>query len=278
MDFQHKRVIITGASSGIGAELARQLAAQNTRLVLAARRVDRLEEVAQSCRSLGSEVHLVPTDVADPEQCKAMVEQAVNAWGGIDVLIANAGVTMQVLFEDITDISLFEKIMRINYLGSVYCTYYALPHLKESQGAIVAVSSLTGKAGIPTRTAYSASKHAMHGFFDSLRVELMGSGIQITIVCPGFVESEVRYSALMGDGSQSGFDPQADAPNTMSTAECAQIIISAAEKGKREEVMTTRGKLGRYLRLLMPNAIDKMTRRAMGLDQGRSHHEPPPAR
>lgn len=266
MNFQNKRVIITGASSGIGAELARQLAAQNTRLALAARRVDRLEEVAEVCRSLGSEVLLVPTDVADSEQCQTLVNQTVDAWGGLDILIANAGVSMQVLFEDITDISLFEKIMRINYLGAVYCTYYALPHLKENQGAIIAVSSLTGKGGVPTRTAYSASKHALHGFFDSLRVELMGSNVQITIVCPGFVESEVRYNALQGDGSQSGFDHQAGAADTMSTTECARIIISAAEKGKREEVMTTRGKLGRYLRLIMPNTVDKITRRALGLD------------
>jgi NAD(P)-dependent dehydrogenase (short-subunit alcohol dehydrogenase family) len=202
-EFKDAVVIITGASSGIGKELALQLAEQGAQLVLAARSADLLEQVADECRAKGAAAAAeavavaVPTDVTEIEQCRKLVGQAVANYGRIDMLVNNAGTTMWARLEEVKDLSIYEKIMRANYLGSVYCTYFALPYLKQSRGRIVGISSLTGKAGVPTRSGYAASKHAMAGFFDSLRIELAGSGVSVTMAYPGFVATGVRRVALV---------------------------------------------------------------------------------
>ncbi len=167
-----KVVIITGASKGIGAELARQLAAKGAKLVLAARGEQELEAVAAECRKRGAEVIAVRADVAIERDCQAVVAGAVTAFGRLDALVNNAGATMWARFEDVQDMSILERIMQVNYMGAVYCTHHALPFLRESKGLIVGISSLAGRTGVPTRTGYSAAKHAMTGFFDSLRIEL----------------------------------------------------------------------------------------------------------
>jgi short-subunit dehydrogenase len=160
-------------------------------------------------------------------------------------------------FEEIKDTGLFEKIIKVNYLGSVYCTYHALPYLKKSGGRLVAVSSLTGKTGVPTRTAYAASKHAMAGFFDSLRVELMGSGVSVTVVYPGFVATEVRERALGADGKPLG-QSHLDEGAVMSAEKCADIILKTAAKRKRECVMGAKAKIGMWLKLIAPGLVDKI--------------------
>ena len=170
--FHENVVIITGASSGIGRELAHQLAERGAWLCLAARDTDRLEAVADLCAHRSGRAIAVPTDVAQRQQCEDLVARTVEEFGRLDTLINNAGITMWALFEELQDLEPLERIMQVNYFGSVYCTYAALPHLKESQGRLVAVASLTGKAGVPTRSGYAASKHAMVGFFDTLRIEL----------------------------------------------------------------------------------------------------------
>ena len=144
-----KVVVVTGASQGIGKALCLELAAQRPRLVLAARDAAALEAVAAECRARGAETLVVPTDVADEAACRALVERAVERFCGVDVLVNNAGMGMLARFEDVTDLSLYERLMRVNYLGSVYPTFYALPHLKRSRGQIVAVSSLAGLNGRP---------------------------------------------------------------------------------------------------------------------------------
>jgi NAD(P)-dependent dehydrogenase (short-subunit alcohol dehydrogenase family) len=141
--FENLSVIITGASSGIGRELSRQLAAQGARVILAARQAEKLGELADECKVLGGQALVVPADVTDPDQCRGLVDRTVEAFGRLDMLVNNAGTTMWARFDEVTDLSIFEKLMRVNYLGSVYCTYYALPHLKQSKGRIVGVSSLT---------------------------------------------------------------------------------------------------------------------------------------
>jgi len=161
--------VITGASEGIGAELARQLAhthQSQAQLVLAARTAANLASVAQACREAQAQVLVVPTDVSDPAQCRALIEQAVQQFGGIDTLINNAGVSAHALFSDVRseDLHWYESVMRTNFWGSVWCTHAALPHLQARRGRIVAVSSLAGLVGVPGRTAYSASKFAMNGF------------------------------------------------------------------------------------------------------------------
>ncbi|HVO30776.1 MAG TPA: SDR family oxidoreductase [bacterium] len=261
LSFAQKRVLITGASSGIGAELARQLAAEKARVVLAARRADRLDEVAKECRALGGEAHVVTADVTQEADCKRMVEQTVAALGGLDLLIVNAGNSMWALFEDITDLSIFRKLMETNYLSAVYTTYYALPHLKASKGRIVAMSSLTGKTGVPTRTAYSASKHAMNGFFDSLRAELWKSGVTVTVVCPNFVKTEIRERAFAADGKPLRENPLGDERDSMTAEECARITLAGVRRGKREVIMTAAGKIGKYLKPFAPGLIDAIARK-----------------
>ena len=260
--FNDNVVIITGASSGIGKELALQLAKQGALLSLAARDIKRLEEVAEECMKSGAEVIAVQTDVTEKEQCKNLIEKTAAEFGRINTLINNAGISMWAKFDEIKDLDLFKKIMDVNYLGSVYCTYYALPYLKKSDGRIVAVSSLTGKVGVPTRTAYSASKHAMIGFFDSLRIELMDTNVSVTVINPGFVTSEVRERALGVDGKPVG-KSHLDESKIMSAEECAKQIIDAAAKRKRELVMTTRAKIGMWIKLIYPKLVDKTSLKAI---------------
>jgi short-subunit dehydrogenase len=260
--FAGNAVVLTGASSGIGRELAVQLAGQGALLTLAARRADLLEQVAAECRRRGGQAAVQETDVTREDACEALVERAAREYGRIDTLIVNAGRTMWSLFADLETLAPFEEIMRVNYFGSVYCTYYALPHLLESRGRIVAVSSLTGKTGVPTRSGYAASKHAMNGFFDTLRSELGGTGVSVTVACPDFVATETRERAFGADGEPIGESPVQEA-KVMSAEECARRIVAGAASRKRELVMSARGKLGMWLKLVAPGLIDGIARRAI---------------
>jgi len=261
-----KVVAITGASKGIGAELARQLAAKGAKLVLAARNEAELDEVAKACRALGSSVVNVRADVSLERDCQAIVAGAVLAFGRLDVLVNNAGISMWARFEDIEDLSILERIMQVNYMGAVYCTRHALPHLRQSGGLLVGVASLAGKVGVPTRTGYSASKHAMTGFFDSLRIELDGSGVDVTMIYPGFVSTGIRENAAGPDGKPIQVSPVKEG-EVMSVEACAARIVTAIERREREVVMTARGKIGLWLKLVAPGLIDRIARRA--IEQGR---------
>ena len=262
--FRGLAVVITGASTGIGRELALQLARQGARLALAARDAARLDEVAGECRALGATALAIPTDVGEETQCRALIERTVAELGGVDVLVNNAGIGMWARFDEMTELSAFERIMRVNYLGSVYCTFYALPHLKRSRGRIVGVSSLTGKTGVPTRSGYAASKHAMAGFFDSIRIELHGSGVTVTMVYPGFVQTEIRERAFGPDGRPLGAGNSPVREREVMTAEeCARQIVAAAASRRRERVMTARGKVGSWLKLVAPGVVDAVARRAI---------------
>ena len=259
-------VVITGASKGIGAEVARLLAAKGARLVLAARNEKELAAVAEECRKAGAAVVSVKADVAVERDCQAIVAGAVLAFGRLDTLVNNAGVSMWARFEDIEDMSILERIMQVNYMGAVYCTHHALPHLRESRGRIVGVSSLAGRVGVPTRTGYSASKHAMTGFFDSLRIELEDSGITVTMIYPGFVSTGIRENATGPDGKPILVSPVKEG-EVMSVEDCARRIVKAIEGREREVVMTARGKMGLWLRLLAPSLVDRIARRA--IERGR---------
>ncbi len=262
MPFKDKVVIITGASSGIGRELAHQLAAQGAWLSLAARRLELLEAAAEECRALGGKAIAVHTDVSLEADCDALVRRTVEEFGRIDVLVNNAGITMWARFDEIRDLKPFERIMLVNYLGSLYCTHYALPWLKQSKGLIVGISSLTGKAGVPTRSAYAASKHAMVGFFDSLRIELESFGVDVTMIYPGFVSSNVRNVALGPDGKPLEKSPVQES-QVMPVETCARLIVRAIQRRRREEVMTLRGKLGQWLKLIAPRLVDRIASRAI---------------
>lgn len=260
--FRDNVVVITGASSGIGAELATQLAAQGARLVLAARDAAALDVVAAGCRQLGAEVEVLRTDVAVESDCRQLIEWTVARFGRLDTLVNNAGATMWARVDEIRDLGMLERIMRVNYMGAVYCTAYALPHLKASRGRIVGIASLTGLTGVPTRSGYAASKHAMRGFFDSLRIELEDSGVTVTMIYPGFVSTGIRENATGPDGRPIQVDPL-DPARVMSVAECARQIVRAMTRRSRELVMTRRGKLARFLKVFAPGLVDRIARRTI---------------
>ena len=260
-------IIITGASDGIGAEMARQLAAQHgadARLVLAARNAQALHGVAAQCQSLGAVTLVVPTDVSVQAQCQNLVATTLAQFGQIDALINNAGVSAQALFSEVKaeDLGWYEDLMRINLWGSVWCTHAALPHLKATRGRIVAVSSLAGLVGVPGRTAYSASKFAMTGFFEALRAELRGSGVSVTTAYPGVVATQIRYRGLNAKGLPAGSSGLKE-DKAMSVEECASLIVQGLQLRTREVVMSAQGKLGRFLKLLAPGLVEKMAMAAL---------------
>ena len=259
-------VVITGASKGIGAELARQLARRGARLVLAARDTQALERVAEQCRELGGTAITVHADVTKERDCQAVMAGAALAFGRIDILVNNAGATMWARFDEVLDLAVFERLMQVNYLGAVYCTSHALPLLRESKGLIVGIASLTGLVGVPTRSGYAAAKHAMRGFFDSLRIELSGSGIGVTMIYPGFVATGIRENAS-GPGGKAILVSPVKESEVMGVEACVARIVRAIERREREVVMTARGKMGLWLRLVAPGLVDRIARRA--IERGR---------
>lgn len=259
---QENVVIITGASSGIGREIAIQLANQGATLVLAARDATRLKEVAAQCKNSSDKILVVKTDVGKSSDCQNLIKLTIKEYGRIDTLINNAGFAMRAAFEELPDLTLLENIMQVNYLGGVYCTYYALPHLKKNKGRIVGISSLAGKTGVPMVSGYAASKHAMAGFFDSLRMEVEEHGVSVTMIYPGFVETEIAQRAIGPDGQPVGGNKKPRA-GVMTAETCARMIIEATKKRRRELVMTTQGKIGQWIKLIAPSLVDRIARKAM---------------
>lgn len=260
--FKENVVIITGASSGIGRALAYQFAEQGAWLSLGARDAERLQSITQECQQRGGRAFFIQTDVSDPAQCARLVARTVNEYGRIDTLVNNAGITMWARFEELQDLSILERIMQVNYLGSAYCTHAALPYLKRTRGRIVVVSSVSGKAGVPTRSGYAASKHAQVGFFDSLRIEIAQYGISVTIAYPDFVATEIRQRAFGPDGKALGISPVQES-KVMDADACARLIVQAAARRKREEVMGLRGKIGQYIKLIAPTLVDRIALQAI---------------
>jgi len=265
-----KTFVITGASDGIGAELARQLAERwrgGAALVLAARSRDKLVEVAAQCQGAGADAIVVPTDVTREADCRALIDTAVRTFGGIDCLVNNAGMSAHALFEEVdaADLGWYQDLMTVNLWGAVWCTHAALPHLKDSRGQVVAVSSLAGLVGVPGRTAYSATKFAMTGFFEALRTELKPAGVAVTIAYPGVVATEIRrrgYDARGLPAGRSGLKEE----GAMPVDECARQIVEALAARRREVVMTARGKLGRVLKLVAPGVVENMALAALAHD------------
>jgi NAD(P)-dependent dehydrogenase (short-subunit alcohol dehydrogenase family) len=255
-------VVVTGASSGIGRALCLELARQRSRLVLAARDEARLTALARECEAAGAETLVVPTDVTSEAACRVLIERAVERFGGIDAVVVNAGQTMWARFDEVKDLAPYEELMRVNYFGCVYPTFYALPHLKRSKGRIVAVASLAGLTGVPERTGYSASKHALFGFFDSLRIELAGTGVSVTVAAPDFVVSEIHRRAIGPDGKPLGRSPM-DEPRIMTAQECARGILRAMTARRRLWIGSVRGRLGLLVRPFLPGLVDSVAARAI---------------
>jgi len=251
-----KVVLITGASSGIGRALAQIFAAHGSKVVLMARQEEKLRVLADELKEKNAEVAVFAGDVAEEKDCRAMVELAVQRFGGVDVLINNAGLSMRALFNEL-DLTVIRQLMDVNFWGTVYCTKYALPELLKSKGSLVGISSIAGKKGLPARTGYSASKFAMEGFMETLRTENLKKGLHVLVACPGFTASNIRNAALAKDGSSQGESPR-DEQKMMSAEEVAARIYRGVVDRKRDLVMTTEGKLAVWLNRLFPSWSDRL--------------------
>lgn len=253
---KNKVVVITGASSGIGRALAKEFAAEGARLSLGARRTERLEELRNELPA--TEILIRKTDVSLEDDCRALIEETVSRFGQIDILINNAGISMRALFEDV-DLKVIRELMDVNFYGTVYCSKYALPHLLKSKGSLVGVISIAGYVGLPGRTGYSASKFAIRGFLDTVRIENLKKGLHVLVAAPGFTASEVRKAALTNDGTRQGETPRNE-DKMMSAEECARHIVRAVKKRKRELILTfVEGKLTVFLGKLFPSLVDRLT-------------------
>ncbi|MDA1080953.1 MAG: SDR family oxidoreductase [Gemmatimonadetes bacterium] len=266
MTWAGQAAIVTGASGGIGEEIAVQLATAGARVTLAARRPDELERVATRCRSASGRtddaILVVPCDVTDRTQCESLVASAVAAFGGIDVLVNNAGQGMWGRADEVSDLSIYEAMLRVNYLSAVWLTLAALPHLKTSRGRVLAVGSLSGKIGVPLRSGYAAAKHALTGFMDSLRIELDGTGVSVTMIHPGFVTTGSQARNLGTDGRALGAMPL-KVSGGQTPDECAAMLLAGAALRKRDIVPGFRARLGLWLKLLAPTVVDNMASKAI---------------
>lgn len=251
-----KVVIVTGASSGIGEAMAREYAKMGAKVVMAARREDELQRITTEIIAQGGEVVYSVCDVVSEKDCKQLINRAVEAFGGIDILICNAGLSMRALFDN-CDLKVLHRLMDVNFWGTVNCTKYALPWIQKSKGSIVGISSVAGIHGLPGRTGYSASKYAMTGFLDTIRVENLKKGVHVMTACPGFTASNVRFSALTADGSQQGDTPRNES-KMMTPEEVAHIVARGIHRRKRLCLMEWEGRATHFLKKICPAFVDRM--------------------
>ena len=249
-------MVITGASSGIGAAMAREYAAMGAKVVLGARQQDKLDELCKEITAKGGQAVYSVTDVTKAEDCEKLIQKAVDSFGGIDVLICNAGISMRALFDDL-DLSVLHRLMDVNFWGTVYCTKYALPYLQQSKGSLVGISSVAGIHGLPGRTGYSASKFAMTGFLETIRVENLKKGLHVMVACPGFTASNVRFSALTADGSQQGSTPREEG-KMMTAEQVAHIVARGIARRKRLCLMEIEGRATHFVKKFAPALVDKL--------------------
>lgn len=253
---KNKIIIITGASGGIGESLAKKFSAEGSVVVIAARQLEKLNQLKSSIENSGGKVHAVACDVSNEAHCKLLIEETIRLYGRIDVLINNAGISMRALFSEL-DVDVIRKVMDVNFWGAVYCTKAAFPYLLKSKGSVVGISSIAGKKGLPGRTGYSASKFALEGFLETIRTENLKKDLHVLVACPGFTASNIRQSALAKDGSQQGESPR-DESSMMSSDEVAAHIYNAVKKRKRDLILTGNGKLTVWLNKFFPGFMDKI--------------------
>jgi short-subunit dehydrogenase len=255
-----KVVVITGASSGIGRALALEYAKRGASLSLAARRINLLIELKNELP--GADILIVQTDVSIESDCKNLIDSTIKRFGGIDILINNAGLSMRALFDEI-ELKSFKQLMDVNFYGTVYCTKYALPHLIKSKGSLVGIISVAGHVALPARSAYSASKFAIRGFLDTIRVENRYNGLHVLVAAPGFTTSEVRKSALTALGTPQGDTPRVE-EKMMSAEQCAYLVANSIGKRHRSLVLTFLfGKMSVFLGKFFPSMVDWFTFRLM---------------
>jgi short-subunit dehydrogenase len=253
---QGKVVLITGASSGIGKALAYKFAKEGSRVMLAARNGEKLKRIVDDIKEKGGEAAYCIADVKDENDCKGMVLSTVVRFGGVDVLINNAGISMRALFKDL-ELNVLKTLMDVNFWGAVYSTKHAFPYILKSKGSIVAISSIAGLTGLPARSGYSSSKFALRGFMETLRVENLKTGVHVLMVYPGFTASNIRNTALTANGSQQGESPR-DETKMMSAEEVANHVYKAVKKRKRSIILTAEGKITAFISKFFPAFMDKL--------------------
>lgn len=253
--FNNKVVVVTGGTDGIGKALVDKLLGMGARVATCGRNYDKLYQLQAEYPS--AFLHTMVADVSSENDCRRFMETTIKSFGGIDILINNAGVSMRALLKEATT-EVIKKVMDINFYGTVYCTKYALDSIIERKGTIVGVSSIAGYRGLPGRSGYSASKFAVQGWLEAIKTELMGDGVHVMWVCPGFTTSNIRNAALNKDAASHGKTPMDE--NKMMTAEkCAEHILNAVRKKKRTLVLTFTGKRTVFMQKFFPKLADKLT-------------------
>lgn len=255
--FNNKVVVVTGGSDGIGKALVHELLVAGAKVATCGRSHDKLYALQVNHTSMP--LHTMVADMGKESDCQRFIESTISTFGGIDILINNAGISMRALFKDI-DPEVVREVMDINFFGSVYCTRYALASIIERKGDIVGISSIAGYRGLPGRSAYSASKFALQGWLEALRTELMASGVNVCWVCPGFTTSNIRNAALNSEGKSHGESPMNES-KMMSAETCALHILKVIAKRKRTLVLTFTGKRTVFMNKFFPKWTDKLVRK-----------------
>lgn len=255
--FQNKVVAITGGSDGIGRALIEQLLPLGAKVATCARNQDKLYDL--QLRHSNRPLHCIVADVSKYNDCKLFIDSTIKQFGGIDILINNAGISMRALLRD-ADIEVFRKVMDINFFGALYCTKLSLESIIARKGTIVGISSIAGYRGLPGRSGYSASKFALNGWLEALRTELLEEDVNVMWVCPGFTRSNIRNVALNSEAKSQGESPMNES-SLMSAETCAVHIIKAIEQRKRTLVLTFKGKQTVFMNKFFPSWTDKLTRK-----------------
>jgi short-subunit dehydrogenase len=258
---REKVVIITGASSGIGLACAREFSSRQAKVVMAARDIDKLHEIEKELKEDNPNILSVKTDVTQQDDCKHLIDETFREFGTIDILINNAGISMRASFNSV-QLDVLKKLMDVNFWGTVYCTKFALPHLIESGGSLIGISSIAGFKGLPGRTGYSASKFAMHGFLETIRIENLRNGLHVMVVAPGFTSSNIRKAALDANGDNQKESPR-DEKKLMAPETVARAIIRGIKFRRRNMILSWEGKILVLFQRVLPKTIDWLAYREM---------------
>lgn len=255
--FKDKVVVVTGGTDGIGKALVQLLLAQGAKVATCGRNHDKLYSLQKE--NPGEYLHTNVADVSSENDCRLFIESTLKVFGGIDILINNAGISMRALLKE-SSVEVIRKVMDINFMGTVYCTRFALDSIIARKGSIVGVSSIAGYRGLPGRSGYSASKFALQGFLESLRTEMMEEGVHVMWVCPGFTTSNIRHAALDKDARAHG-ETSMQEDKMMPADVCAGHVLKAIDEKKRTLVLTYTGKQTVFLNRFFPSLADKLVHR-----------------